>query len=113
VTAEWEARRTAAAAVLADYQRAAADADVAERAMWGARLADMLGYVLAAPPLPPAQLATVLAALDDAAAFRTERAKAYCVRCAEHPAGACDEHLDDLDAAERYRQMAQEIEGQR
>ena len=49
MSAELEARRTAAAAVLTDYQNAAACADVAERAMWAARLADMLGYVLAAP----------------------------------------------------------------
>ena len=39
VSAELAARRTAAAAVLADYQRRAAIADVAERATWGARLA--------------------------------------------------------------------------
>ena len=47
MSAELAARRTAAAAVLADYQRAAAGADVADRALWGARLADMLGLVLA------------------------------------------------------------------
>ena len=34
--AELAARRTAAVVVLADYQRAAETADVAERAMWGA-----------------------------------------------------------------------------
>ena len=45
--AELAARRTAAAAVLADYTRAVATADVADRALWGARLADMLTYVLA------------------------------------------------------------------
>ena len=48
MTAELAARRTAAAAVLADYQRVAPTADVADRAMWGARLADMLAYLLAA-----------------------------------------------------------------
>jgi hypothetical protein len=48
VTAEMRARLTAAAAVLADYKRAAESADTAERAMWGARLADMLEYVLGA-----------------------------------------------------------------
>jgi hypothetical protein len=41
-----QARLTAAAAVLADYKRAAESADTAERAMWGARLADMLESVL-------------------------------------------------------------------
>jgi hypothetical protein len=51
VSAELEARRTAAAAVLADYTRAAEGADVADRAMWGARLADTLGYLLAGLPV--------------------------------------------------------------
>jgi hypothetical protein len=45
--AELAARRTAAAAVLADYTRAVATADVADRALWGARLADMLALLLA------------------------------------------------------------------
>lgn len=49
-----EARRTAAAAVLADYQRAVQTADLADRALWGARLADMLQYLLAAVNQPPA-----------------------------------------------------------
>ena len=47
--AELATRITAARAVLADYQRAAVTADVAERAMWGAQLADMLASVLDAP----------------------------------------------------------------
>jgi hypothetical protein len=47
VSAELAARRTAAAAVLADYQHEAATADTADRAMWAARLADMLRHVLA------------------------------------------------------------------
>jgi hypothetical protein len=51
--AEQAARRTAAAAVLADYQRAAETEDVASRAMWAARLADMLGYVLAPAAASP------------------------------------------------------------
>jgi hypothetical protein len=48
VNPEAAARITAAKAILADYQRAAASADVAERAMWAARIADALAYVLAA-----------------------------------------------------------------
>lgn len=47
MSAELAARCTAAAAVLADYQRSAAEgADVADRAVWAARLADMLTSVL-------------------------------------------------------------------
>ncbi len=47
MSAELAARRTAAAAVLADYRHEAATADAADRVIWGGRLADMLGYVLA------------------------------------------------------------------
>ena len=43
---ELAARITAAAAVLGDYQRAAPTAGTAERAMWGARLADALESLL-------------------------------------------------------------------
>ena len=66
MSAELQARITAAAAVLADYQRQAPTADVAERAMWGARLADMLAIVLAALDVePPAgQLAQIRLVLD-------------------------------------------------
>jgi hypothetical protein len=46
VSAELAARRTAAAAALADYTHAAATADVAGRALWAARLAGILEYVL-------------------------------------------------------------------
>ena len=54
--AEQAARSTAAGTTLADYQCAAETADVADRAMWAARLADMLGYVLDAPRTGPAAL---------------------------------------------------------
>ena len=43
---ELAARITAADAVLGDYQRAAKTADSAERAIWGARLADALESLL-------------------------------------------------------------------
>jgi len=47
VSAELAARRTAAAAVLADYMREASGADTADLALWAARMADMLSHVLA------------------------------------------------------------------
>jgi hypothetical protein len=47
VNAELAARRTAAAAVLADYKRASGGMDIADLALWAARMADMLGHVLA------------------------------------------------------------------
>lgn len=47
MSAELAARRTAAAAVLADYQRETSGADTADLALWAARMADMLSHVLA------------------------------------------------------------------
>jgi hypothetical protein len=47
VSAELAARRTAAKAVLGDYTNGAGTADPIELSMWAARLADMLGHVLA------------------------------------------------------------------
>ena len=118
MSAELGARRTAAAAALADYRResqAHPSAGAAFWAHWSGRLGAALESVLALPVagLSPAQQSTVLAALDDAATFRTERAAAYCYACSGHPAGACDEHVDDLDQAGAYRQVAREIGGQR
>lgn len=34
---------------------------------------------------------------------------AYCFDCASTPAGACDDHLDDLDQADAYRDLAAEL----
>ena len=65
-----------------------------------------------AAALTTGQLSTVLAALDDAATFRTERAAAYCYACSGHPAGACEEHVDDLDQADAYRQLATTLGGE-
>jgi hypothetical protein len=72
--AELAARRTAAAAVLADYQHQATAGDVVDRALWAARLADMLTYVLTAldaedgtaaqPPLAAEQLEEVRLVLE-------------------------------------------------
>ena len=46
MSAELAARRTAAAAVLADYKRDAETTDMTGRALWAARLADMLMFLL-------------------------------------------------------------------
>jgi len=54
VSAEQAARRTAAAAVLIDSQRAMVGADVADRALWAGRLADMLTLLLGEPGEGPA-----------------------------------------------------------
>lgn len=74
MSAELAARRTAAAAVLADYKRASGGMDIADLALWAARMADMLGHVLAALddgdqaaaqfPAAAAQLAEIKLVLD-------------------------------------------------
>jgi hypothetical protein len=76
-----------------------------------------LGLVLAAiedvaPALTNEQRLTVLSALADAEVYRTERAAEWCDACETAPEGACREHVDDLDDADAYRQLAREIGGQ-
>jgi hypothetical protein len=56
-----------------------------------------------------AQLARVLEALADAEAFRRQRAAFWCDACEASAAGACSGHLDDLDAADAYRDLAAEL----
>jgi hypothetical protein len=58
------------------------------------------------PVLSPADLAVAVRALEDAAAWRRERAAAYCWDCATAPQDACEAHLDDLDAADGYDRIA-------
>ena len=61
MSAEQAARRTAAAAVLANYAEACTSgADVADRALWAARLADMLTLLLGEPSEGPAGAAEQL-----------------------------------------------------
>jgi hypothetical protein len=47
--------------------------------------------------------ALMLAALEDAAADRMERADVYCVDCARSERGRCATHQGDLDRAAEYR----------
>ena len=68
MSAELAARCTAAAAVLTDYQRAMVGADVADRALWAGRLADMLTLLLdgqdARPAGPAEQLEEIRLILE-------------------------------------------------
>lgn len=52
------------------------------------------------------QEATVAQALADAETYRRDRAAVWCGDCQQHPAGACPDHVDDLDAADAYRDLA-------
>ena len=51
----------------------------------------------------------LLAALEDAAAWREERGGTACARCDEHPAGLCDDHGEDLARAAGYRALARDL----
>lgn len=55
------------------------------------------------------QEAIVAQALADAEMYRRDRAAAWCGDCQQHPAGACPDHVDDLDAADAYRDVAAQL----
>ena len=55
------------------------------------------------------QAATVAQALADAESYRRKRVADWCADCAAVPAGACEPHLDDLDQADAYRDLAAEL----
>jgi hypothetical protein len=126
VSAELAARRTAAAAALADFRAAEAAFERGLRnrpayPAWALRLEQHLRYVLADLDaqdvvvgaglviLTAAQYAIVAQALADAETYRLQRAAAWCEDCKTHPAGACEEHLDDLDAATAYHETGGEL----
>jgi hypothetical protein len=54
------------------------------------------------------QAATVLAALDDAAALRRETAS-FCPECTRSPAGLCPDHERSLDAADEYDTLRRQL----
>lgn len=56
--------------------------------------------------LTAAQAAAIRRALADAEVYRRQRAAAWCADCGSSPAGECADHLDDLDAADAYRDLA-------
>jgi hypothetical protein len=112
MSAELEARRTAAAAVLADYRAALASAPLSSPPgrEWMLRLADVLGGLLAALDpvvvLDQDQAATAVDALEVAAEYRRYRASLACEACAARPAELCEDHAADLDRAEDYDRLA-------
>jgi hypothetical protein len=52
------------------------------------------------------QAATVRRALADAEVYRRQRAAAWCAGCESSPTGKCTDHMDDLDAADAYWDLA-------
>ena len=129
IGAELAARRTSAGAVLGDFHRQAdaylaGDVDEAALPDWcglAYRLATELRSILeqlaagtalagdGTARLSPADLATVLAALADAADTLERRAAEPCGDCAASPAEACEPHLDSLDTATAYRALARKL----
>ena len=63
--------------------------------------------------LSPADASVFGRALADAEAYRRGRAAEWCAGSQEHPAGACEGHVDDLDQADAYRQLANALEAVR
>jgi hypothetical protein len=56
------------------------------------------------------ELATVLAALDEAAEYKRDRAAA-CGDCDVHPAGLCSTCSYRLDRADEYDALAERLQG--
>jgi hypothetical protein len=54
-------------------------------------------------------LPTILAALREAAEWRRERLDVPCEDCGVSPAGICDRHGWDLDAADAYDALRQKL----
>jgi hypothetical protein len=59
--------------------------------------------------LSPADAVTVRQALADAEQDRRDSAESWCADCGTSPAGACETHVDDLDQADAYRELAQAL----
>ena len=60
--------------------------------------------------ISPADAETIRQALGEAEAARRERAAAWCVHCEGHPARACERHVDDLDQADAYAELARQLQ---
>lgn len=122
MTAELEARRTAATAVLADFKAAVDDFvrgtsgdEPPAYVDWAFRLSSELQSLLGCTDpggvyLTPDDLATVLAALGDATEGHEYRASLTCADCQIHPAELCDDHGAGLDAAAAYRHLTARLE---
>jgi hypothetical protein len=52
------------------------------------------------------RLDVLLAALDDAARYRRDRAEGYCLDCVCDPRKVCSEHARDLDTACDFDDLA-------
>jgi hypothetical protein len=55
------------------------------------------------------QAALIAKALADAETYRRPHAEDWCADCETAPQGACEDHLNDLDQADAYRDLAAEL----
>ena len=53
--------------------------------------------------------AVIMRALADAEGYRHLRASQWCARCEAAPAGACHEHVNDVDLAGVYRDLTDRL----
>jgi hypothetical protein len=60
--------------------------------------------------ISPADAVIIRQALDDAERARRADAAAWCDDCQDHPVGACDEHVDDLDQADAYADLTRQLQ---
>ena len=49
--------------------------------------------------------AVIMRALADAKGYRRLRGSQWCAKCETAPSGVCDDHLNDLDLADTYRDL--------
>jgi hypothetical protein len=92
------------------------DSTVAAIAGWVQR-ANLPELVVAEPVLTDdtmirltaVEAATIAKALADAEAYRREQGGQLCTDCSGHPAGLCEDHAGDLDAADEYQDLAAEL----
>jgi hypothetical protein len=59
--------------------------------------------------LTAARAAVLANALADAERYRRDCGAGWCADCAALPDGTCEDHLEDLDRAEAYRDVAGEL----
>jgi hypothetical protein len=60
--------------------------------------------------ISPADAAVLGQALADAEAYRRGQADGWCADCAGSPAEACTDHLDALDQADAYAELARQLQ---
>jgi hypothetical protein len=74
-----------------------------------ARAALLASYTAPAIELSQQDAATAADALEVAAEYRRFRASLTCEACTQHPAELCEDHAADLDRADEYDQLTDQI----